>query len=200
MTKPYHHGNLKNTLIDAGIELINQEGENQFSLRKVASLCGVSEAAPYSHFKNKEALLKAMQDHIQEKLMKVLEDTIQSSSDPDSTYLLIQMGKSYIMFFLKDPQYFPFLCAHTRMEINLSLDTDGTNNFPPFELFKATSLRVLRKSGFSEGKLLDIIISMFATVHGLASIATMPNVHYSEDWENKIEDIIWNKWNTEGRR
>jgi len=58
----------------------------------------VSEAAPYNHFKNKEALLKAMQDYMQEKLMKVLEDTIQSSPDPDNTYLLIQMGKSYIMF------------------------------------------------------------------------------------------------------
>ncbi|WP_100488490.1 TetR/AcrR family transcriptional regulator [Sporolactobacillus pectinivorans] len=193
MHKPYHHGNLRNTLIEAGIELINHEGGKNFSLRKVASLCGVSEAAPYSHFENKEALLKAMQDHIQEKLMKVLEDTIQSSPDSDNTYLLIQMGKSYIMFFLKDPQYFPFLCAHTRMKINLSMDTEGTNNFPPFELFKSTSLRVLRKNGFPEVKLLDIIISMFATVHGLASIATMPNVHYSEDWEAKIEDIIWKK-------
>ncbi|WP_411677402.1 TetR/AcrR family transcriptional regulator [Caproicibacter sp.] len=193
MRKPYHHGNLRNTLIEAGIELINQEGENQFSLRKVASLCGVSEAAPYSHFKNKEALLKAMQDHIQDKLMEVLKDTIQSSSDPDSTYLLIQMGKSYIMFFLKDPQYFPFLCAHTRMEINFSIDIDGAKNFPPFELFKTTSLRILRENRFPEEKLLDITISMFATVHGLASIATMPNVHYSENWENKIESIIWNK-------
>jgi len=167
--------------------------KRKFSLRKVASFCGVSEAAPYNHFKNKEALLKAMQDYMQEKLMKVLEDTIQSSPDPDNTYLLIQMGKSYIMFFIKNPQYFPHLCAHTGMEIILSMDTDGTNNFPPFELFKSTSIRVLRENGFPEGKLLDIIISMFATVHGLASIATMPNVHYSEDWENKIEDIICNQ-------
>ena len=199
MQKPYHHGNLRNTLIETGIKLINQEGENQFSLRKVASLCGVSEAAPYSHFKNKESLLKAMQDHIQEKLMKVLEDTIKSSSDPDSAYLLIQMGKSYIMFFIQDPQYFPLLCAHTGMKINLSMDTDGTNKFPPFELFKSTALRVLKANDFPEEKLLDVIISMFATVHGLASIATMPNVYYNYNWETKIEDIIWNKSNIEGK-
>lgn len=73
------------------------------------------------------------------------------------------------------------------------MNIDGTKNFPPFELFRATSLRVLRGNGFPEEKLLDIIISMFATVHGLASNATMPNVHYSENWENKIETIIWNK-------
>lgn len=193
MQRPYHHGNLRNALIEAGIELINNEGEKQFSLRKVASLCGVSEAAPYSHFKNKEALLSAMQDYIQEKLMTVMKDTILSSSDVDNTYLLIQLGKSYIMFFMKDPQYFPFLCSHTHLEINLSLNTNVTDSFPPFELFKSTALRVLRKNGFPETKLLDNIISMFATVHGLASIATMPNVRYSESWETKIEDIIWNK-------
>lgn len=62
------------------------------------------------------------------------------------------------------------------------MDIDGTKNFPPFELFRVASLRVLRGNSFPEEKLLDII----ATVHGLASIATMPNVHYSENWENKI--------------
>ena len=193
MQKSYHHGNLRNMLIEAGIELINQEGENHFSLRKVASLCGVSEAAPYSHFKNKEDLFETMQDHIQQELMKVLRNTIASASDPDSTYLLIQIGKAYIMFFIDHPQYFPILCAHTHMEINLSMDMDETKNFPPFELFKKTSFRILRKNGFSEERLLDIVISMFATVHGLASIATMPNVHYSANWEEKIENIIWNK-------
>ena len=191
--KPYHHGNLRNSLIEAGIELINQEGTKQFSLRKVAALCGVSHAAPYSHFKNKEELLKAMQDYVREQLMEVLNNTIQSYTNFNDQYLLILMGKSYVMFFIKNPQYFPFLCSQPCMEINLSMDDDGTNNFPPFELFKTTSLRVLREMGLPEEKLKDAIISMWATVHGLASIATMQNVHYDEDWETKIEDIIWNK-------
>ena len=191
--KPYHHGNLRNLLIEAGIELINQEGTKQFSLRKVAALCGVSHAAPYSHFKNKEELLKAMQDYVREQLMEVLNNTIQSYTNFNDQYLLILMGKSYVMFFIKNPQYFPFLCSQLCMEINLSMDDDGTNNFPPFELFKTTSLRVLREMGLPEEKLKDAIISMWATVHGLASIATMQNVHYDEDWETKIEDIIWNK-------
>ena len=191
--KPYHHGNLRNSLIEAGIELINQEGTKQFSLRKVAALCGVSHAAPYSHFKNKEELLKAMQDYVREQLMEVLNNTIQSYTNFNDQYLLILMGKSYVMFFIKNPQYFPFLCSQLCMEINLSMDDDGTNNFPPFELFKTTSLRVLREMGLPEEKLKDAIISMWATVHGLASIATMQNVHYDEDWETKIEDIIWNK-------
>ena len=44
--RPYHHGNLRNALIGAGLELINTEGEENLSLRKVALKCGVSNAAP----------------------------------------------------------------------------------------------------------------------------------------------------------
>ena len=193
INKPYHHGNLRNSLIENGILLINQEGVKHFSLRKVAALCGTSHAAPCSHFSNKEELLKAMQDHVTEQIMKGLKNTIQSYPNPNDSYLLILLGKFYVMFFIKNPQYFPFLFAQSGVEINLSMDDDGTNNFPPLELFKTTTFPVLRGMGIPEEKLKDTLISMWATVHGLASIATMKNVYYDEDWENKIEDIIWNK-------
>ena len=51
--RPYHHGNLRNALIGAGLELINTEGEENLSLRKAALKCGVSNAAPYAHFNSK---------------------------------------------------------------------------------------------------------------------------------------------------
>jgi AcrR family transcriptional regulator len=191
--KPYHHGDLRNSLIDAGIELINQEGIKHFSLRKVAALCDVSHAAPYSHFQNKEELLEAMQDHVTDQFMEVLKDSVQSCPNQDEPYTLIQMGKSYVMFFIKNPQYFQFLFSQSCMEINLSLDADAGKNFPPFELFKTAAIHILENTGMSKEKMEDIIISSWATVHGLASIATMKNVHYDKDWETKIEDIICNK-------
>ena len=52
----YHHKDLRNALIETGIQLVSTEGVNAFSLRKVAAACGVSHAAPYSHFQNKEEL------------------------------------------------------------------------------------------------------------------------------------------------
>ena len=57
----YHHKDLRKALIETGIELVSKEGVSAFSLRKVAAACGVSHAAPYSHFQNKEELLNAMQ-------------------------------------------------------------------------------------------------------------------------------------------
>ncbi|HBE77196.1 MAG TPA: TetR family transcriptional regulator [Firmicutes bacterium] len=189
----YHHGDLKNSLIENGIELINQEGAKQFSLRKVAALCGVSQAAPYSHFRNKEDLLKAMRDYVIEQFMNILMKTIQSCPNQNDPVILVQMGKSYVMFFIQHPQYFTFLFSQSGVAINLSMKNDVTNNFPPFELFKTIAWPVLGESGFPEAKRKDAIISMWATVHGLAAIATMKNVYYDEDWELKIEDIIWRK-------
>ena len=58
--KQYHHKDLRNALIEKGIEIVNSEGLYSFSLRKVAAACGVSHAAPYSHFQSKEELLEAM--------------------------------------------------------------------------------------------------------------------------------------------
>ena len=62
--RPYHHGNLRNALIGAGLELINTEGEENLSLRKVALKCGVSNAAPYAHFNSKDEFIAAIQQHI----------------------------------------------------------------------------------------------------------------------------------------
>jgi AcrR family transcriptional regulator len=56
----YHHGNLRNALIQAGLEILRTGGVQQLSLREAARAAGVSQAAPYRHFKNKQALLAAV--------------------------------------------------------------------------------------------------------------------------------------------
>ena len=56
----YHHGNLREALVEAALEILEQEGLDKLSLRAVARRAGVSQTAPYSHFKNKTALLAAV--------------------------------------------------------------------------------------------------------------------------------------------
>lgn len=192
MDKPYHHGNLKNELLEAGIDLINKEGEDSFSLRKVAALCGVSHAAPYSHFKNKDDLLKEMQTYVTAQFMEVLEETVRTSSCRDDSELLIQIGKSYVLFFLHHPQYFPFLFSQPCMKLDLSMNGDDDGDFPPFLLFRDVAQSALQKMGLPESKIKDAIISMWALVHGLSSIVTMKHVRYDQNWEVKIEDFIRN--------
>lgn len=56
----YHHGDLRNALVDAGLVLIEQVGAEAFSLREVAREVGVSANAAYRHFEDKGGLLTAI--------------------------------------------------------------------------------------------------------------------------------------------
>lgn len=79
--KSYHHGHLRNAMIESGIRLLTKEGMSGFSLRKVAASCHVSSSAPYSHFENKEALLTSMESHINAKLLWRLYPVLRLSNE-----------------------------------------------------------------------------------------------------------------------
>ena len=55
--RPYHHGNLREALIEAAVGLIGETGPQGFSLAEAARRAGVSPAAPYRHFKGRDDLL-----------------------------------------------------------------------------------------------------------------------------------------------
>ena len=55
--KGYHHGNLKQALVEATLSLIEEKGPTGFTLAEAARLAGVSAAAPYRHFKGREDLI-----------------------------------------------------------------------------------------------------------------------------------------------
>jgi len=56
----YHHGDLRRALLDAALELLAREGASALTLREVARRAGVTHAAPYRHFTDKQALLAAV--------------------------------------------------------------------------------------------------------------------------------------------
>jgi len=56
----YHHGNLRETLLNVASKMLHESGIEEVSLRKLAARVGVSRAAPYHHFKDKNALLCAI--------------------------------------------------------------------------------------------------------------------------------------------
>jgi AcrR family transcriptional regulator len=58
--RTYHHGDLRNTLIEQGVALLEEEGLAKLSLRAIAARVGVSHAAPKNHFANLRGLLTAM--------------------------------------------------------------------------------------------------------------------------------------------
>jgi AcrR family transcriptional regulator len=108
----YHHGNLREALIQAGLRSLQVEGVETLSLRKLAEQCGVSPAAPYAHFENKEALLDAMEEYVMVELTKALEQTARGYVGKGT--LLLELGVTYVLFFFENPAYFTTLFSRGR--------------------------------------------------------------------------------------
>lgn len=186
--KSYHHGDLQRALIETGIEFIKQEGEDALSLRKIAEICGVSNAAPYAHFKTKDEFTVAMQRYVMDLFTAALEKT--AADYKDSPSLLLMLGKAYVMFFYQNPFYYDFLFSRKNISIKLSLDNADTNENPPLAVLQKTAIPVFRKAKLPEKIIQDKIIAMWALVHGLAAIAIMPNIEYDDNGERRIEEIM----------
>lgn len=104
-TSSYHHGDLKNALIQAGVQVLASKGVNGLSLREVAKRAGVSHSAPYAHFADKQALIAAIategHTHIHDAITTIFE---QYPDDP--LQQLIETGCAYLRFGLDEPDLF----------------------------------------------------------------------------------------------
>ena len=80
----YHHGDLRNSLVSTGIELLNQKGVAGISLREIARTIGVGHNAPYRHFRNKQQLLEAMaEDGFRRLKARYTRLELEFSNDPE---------------------------------------------------------------------------------------------------------------------
>ena len=188
--KNYHHGNLREELIEKGIEVINEAGEEKLSLRKVAKMCGVSNAAPYTYFKKKSDLLYAMSDYIWGILAVELDRTRKKYENQED--LLVKLGKTYVMFFCENHRYYHFMISRKNMKIDLfsKFSEIENNNEKAFSILKIEAIKILEKMGVPNQAMQDKIIAMWALVQGLVTIMIMNDITYSEIWEEKIEEII----------
>lgn len=189
MEKRYHHGDLKTQLIKAGLRMIQEEGIGRLSLRKLAQLCDVSEAAPYSHFKNKEDLLTAIQDYVTEQLLNCLKNAYEQSASSDSPEAIYSMGKAYVLFFIEYPEYYSFLFAQPCLRIDLSGNSEA-DDFEPFRYYRQKAYLVYQSAGLSEERIKYGIIAMWAKVHGLAAIASMKGVSKDFEWDDALANIL----------
>ncbi|MDF2937372.1 MAG: hypothetical protein K0Q90_2745 [Paenibacillaceae bacterium] len=176
--KPYHHGNLRNDLIEAGIQLINEEGLKSFSLRKVAARCQVSHTAPYSHFKDVDALISAMGDYVTGQFMHKLHSAVQGKDEHPGQ--LAFLGKAYIDFFVEHPHYFQFLFYYSGLSIDL--DRAQPEDYPPFALFRTTAFRMFHKWGLPEEEHFTNLIAAWSLVHGITALSATNGIKYSGSW------------------
>jgi AcrR family transcriptional regulator len=93
----YHHGDLRHALIQAGLELLAEGGARELDLRKVARRAGVSHAAPYRHFADKQALIAAINEEGFLLLAERIEATLRDMPDEPFAHVL-GVARAYVGF------------------------------------------------------------------------------------------------------
>ena len=166
--KPYHHGDLRNALIQAGLELLAEGGVQELDLRKVARRAGVSHAAPYRHFADKQALIAAINEEGFHRLAERIQATLREVSDEPFEQLL-GVALAYVRF----AQEHPWLMRE--MFSGLTIEREA------FASLHAASKTVYRlyievvRHGQERGKIVDgdpaaLAGVLWSVLHGLAML------------------------------
>jgi len=101
----YHHGNLREALISAALDLIAQKGPAGFTFAEAARQAGVSAAAPYRHFRDRDALLADVARRGFEEFERRL-TAAWAEGRPSPVGALERLGKAYLAFAKEEPAYF----------------------------------------------------------------------------------------------
>lgn len=97
-----HTGTVWDKLIEEGLRELAENGVQNFSMRRVAAACGVSCAAPYKHFSDKEAFFATLIDHI-DAIWRERQNSVLEHCAEDNRSRLIAISVEYVRFLVENP-------------------------------------------------------------------------------------------------
>jgi len=109
--RPYHHGDLRRTLVDAAFALVTEEQDWGFSLREVSRRAGVSHTAAYNHFAEKRDLLAAVAAQGFDLLRARMSDAVAKAATPDGWFMA--SGHAYVGFAVEQPALYRLMFGQT---------------------------------------------------------------------------------------
>ena len=164
----YHHGNLREALIRAALELIGQKGPAGFTFADAARAAGVSSAAPYRHYRDREALLVDVARRGFELFAERL-DRAWADGHPDPFRAFENVGRAYLAFAREESAYYQAM-----FEAGVPMDSD-----PELHAAAERAFSVLRRGAeamaaqLPAGKrppALMVALHVWAMAHGIASL------------------------------
>ncbi len=158
--KTYHHGDLRDALIVAALEVLEEGGLAGLSLREAARRAGVSAMAPYRHFADKEALIAGVAAVGFQRFADLLR---QADAKPDAHEALIAQGVAYVDFACARPALFRLMFGATSPNVKGDLALAGESAYAVL----ATRVASLAKPAQAA----DWTLTCWSVVHGLAMLA-----------------------------
>lgn len=164
MKKTYHHGNLKEVLLDKAQILLIEKGVKGLSIRAVAKMAEVSEAAPYSHFKNKNELLEALALAGYRKLS----DSLHQATKLNDFTRMERLAIGYVNFALENVELFRLMfgLALSEFEFSEHYKQVSQQSYRPMQ---AEVARLLERSSSSLTED-EAVAAAWSIVHGLSML------------------------------
>ncbi len=103
--KNYHHGDLKGALLEAIRQLIERDGPDGFSIAEACRMAGVSTAAPYKHFKDRDDMLRGIVVQGMARLYAEMTRAV-DTNPPGSNDRVAALGRAYVDFARHEPGVF----------------------------------------------------------------------------------------------
>ncbi len=169
----YHHGNLREALVRAALDLITEKGPGGFTFADAARSAGVSSAAPYRHFRDRDAL---MADVAQRGFAQFADALTRAWNEgrPDAFTAFQAIGRAYLTFAREEPAYYSAM-----FEAGVSQDAD-----PGLREAADRAFGVLRKAAetlcaelpkANRPPALMMSLHIWAMAHGIASLFARPD-------------------------
>ncbi len=166
--KTYHHGDLRQSLIEAALVLLKTKDVKSLSLREVARQAGVSHTAPYRHFADKADLLAAVAEEGFIEFGRYLQNAVdQAHAKPVES--LRATGVAYVRYALDHPTHFRVMFSHYPLEPpeNGSLEVVSQGTFQILvDIIRAGQAAKTIRSGDPR----TLALGKWALVHGLAML------------------------------
>jgi AcrR family transcriptional regulator len=165
----YHHGNLKEALLEAALNLIAQKGAAGFTFADAARMAGVSPAAPYRHFRDRDELLSSIAlrgfEQFETALAQAWDD-----GRPDTVTAFERVGKAYLAFAREEPAFYSAM-----FESGLPLDANpvlSAASERAFAIIRASAERLaaLAPPGLPRPPATMMALHIWSMSHGVASL------------------------------
>jgi AcrR family transcriptional regulator len=118
--QPYHHGRLREAMVEATVALVQERGPEQVSVREAARRAGVSSGAPFRHFPNRAALLTAAAEEAMRRFRVEIDAALAEVADKDPLVRFSALAAAYVRWSVRNPTLFEILGDRRPLDLTTS--------------------------------------------------------------------------------